>query len=125
MSKLERAYLVQGNEKFESIVAVEFTIKKAMSMPKPAGCNEWDIFLDMDNVFSLIKAWKKNPYFSLYIEYSAKDEKGNPLTETIAGDMRIIDIVPSSNGPNSVKGVSDALKMSSKQKFVREKVQFT
>lgn len=125
MSKLEKAYLTQGHKKFESIVAVELTIKKAMSMPKPKGCDVWEIFLDMDDVWGLYKAWQKNTKFKLYVEYSAKEDK-KPLLETICGEMEIVSIAPNKrlNGPHSVKGFSRVMKMSSKEKFVREKVQF-
>ena len=126
MSKLEKAYLTQGNNKFESIVAVEMTTKRAMSLPKSIGCDEWEIFLDMDDVWGLYKASQKNPIFELYIEYSSK-ENGKLLVETVCGKMRITDIASSRlpHGPHSVRGISKDLKMSSKEKFTREKVEFT
>lgn len=126
MSKLTKAYLAQGNKKFESIVAVEMSIKKAMSFPVPVGCDVWEIFLDMDDILSLYKAWQKNPKFRIYIEYTSK-ENGKPLVETICGKIEIESIVPSRmlNGPHSVRGFSKVLKMSSKDEFIREKVQFT
>jgi hypothetical protein len=129
LSKLEKAYLSQGHKKFESIVAVEMTIKKAMSFPAPRGCDEWEIFLDMDDVWGLYKVWQKDPIFQLYIEYSAKDANGKPLMETICGEVRVTDIASNSQSstgrPHMVRGTSRALKMSSKDKFIKEKVQFT
>jgi hypothetical protein len=126
LSKLTKAYLAQGKKKFDSVVAVEMSIKKAMSFPVPVGCDEWEIFLDMDDVSSLYKAWQKNSKFRLYIEYTAK-ENGKPLVETVCGEIMIESIVPNgiSNRPHSVRGFSKVLKMSSKEEFVREKVQFT
>lgn len=125
VNKLTKAYLSQGNNKFESIVAVELAIKKSFSIPKPLGCDVWEIFLDMDDVWGLYKAWKKNPVFELYIEYSAKENE-KTILETVCGKIQVTDIAPSKfpHGPHSVRGVAKSLKMSSKEAFVREKVQF-
>lgn len=126
-SKLKKAYLTQHNNKYESIVAVELTIKKAMSMPKPRGCDVWEIFLDMDDVWGLYKAFQKNRMFNVYVEYTATDANGKPIVETITGEIEVTDIVcaPVPTGrPHSVKGRSTNLKFSTKEKFIREKVQF-
>jgi hypothetical protein len=127
LSKLTKAYLLQGKQKFDSIIAVEMTIKKALSVPVPQGCDIWEIFLDMDDVWGLYKAYKKNNNFILHIEYTVK-ENGKPLLETVHGDFQIVDIaydVLPRGKPHSVRGVSNNLIMSSKEEFIREKVQFT
>jgi hypothetical protein len=127
MNKLTNAYLLQGNKKFTSIIAVDLRTTVSVAGPhKSKGPNVWKIFLDMDNVWGLHKICKKNSMFQLFIEYTLKDDNGKPIIETVQCEMEVTDIVPSRspNGPNSVKGISSNLIASSKEAFIWEKVQF-
>jgi hypothetical protein len=123
MSKLKKVYLKQGKEIFDDIESVDMMISTKACSP----AKKWCIELEMNDVWGLYKAWKKNPMFSLHIEYSSSMGGTQSLCETVTGEVMIVSIQIDkvSKKPYSVIGYSDNLNFSSKEQFVREKVQFT
>ena len=121
MSKLKKVYLTQGKEIFKNIQSID--------MDKSANIlsNKWHIELEMDDVWGLYKAWKKNATFSLHIEYSSSMGGTQSLCETVTGEVMIVSIQIDkvSKKPYTVMGYSNNLNFSSKEQFVREKVEFT
>lgn len=123
MSKLKKIYLTQGKEIFKNIQSVD--------MDKSANIlsDKWHIELEMDDIWGLYKAWKKNPIFSLHIEYSSFMGGTQSLCEIVTGEVTITSIQTrikiSMNKQYTVIGYSSNLNFSSKEQFVREKVEFT
>lgn len=125
MSKFLRAYLTQGKKKYNDILSVDMTIKKAMSTPiLSRDYDIWQIELEIGRGKELIEDWRVNQTFQLFVEYSAV-EKCKSVIETIAGEMLIEKIKLDVQKPCFIKGTSKGMKFSSKEDFsTKEKVQF-
>jgi hypothetical protein len=123
MSKLKKVYLIQDKEIFKNIQSVDMN-KSANILS-----DKWHIELEMDDIWGLYKAWKNNQTFSLHIEYSSFMGDTQSLCEIVTGEVTITSIQTkikvSMKKPYTVIGYSNNLNFSSKEQFVREKVQFT
>jgi hypothetical protein len=110
--------MVQGNKKYEDISSVDMTINVRGNM--------WEIEIEMGEIETqrLSKDWQKKQMFWLHVESTAMKDKV-PLIETITGEMIVTEMKLDSLHPCRVKGISSNIHCSSKEGFVREKVQFT
>lgn len=123
LSKFMRAWLTQGKKKYDGILSVDMTIKKAMSISVLSrDCDIWKIELEIGRGKELSDDWKLNQMFNLFVEYSAEDK--NPVIETISGEILIQKFKFYEQKPCLIKGTSIDLKFSSKDRFIKEKVQF-
>jgi hypothetical protein len=117
MSKFLRAYLVQGNKKYEGISSVDMTVKVN-------GGDIWEIELKIDNAQKLCKDCDNNKMFRLHIEStSMKDSK--PMIETTTGEILITEIEFLSQTQCRVNGIASNIRWASREGITREKVQFT
>lgn len=74
----------------------------------------WEVELEIVDAGKLGNAWSSNQIFQLYVEFSAID-KGNPVIETIKGEVQIITIDYNLQKPCRAKGISTNLDFTSKE----------